>query len=146
MTTANCRCVVFRRPFDAPGIGGLQSGADVFQIGVVFVVVLIQVGDYATPVERRRDRRATRSECLVSCDRRCGVERVFYLRPGFLAGQLPRSKLIRNLAETYTREWCSQNAASVASCYEEDGSLSVNDDPPAAGRQAEPIARGGRYW
>ena len=30
----------------------------------------------------------------------------------------------------------SQNAASVASFYEENGSLSVNDDPPAVGRTA----------
>ena len=43
---------------------------------------------------------------------------------------------IRHLAETYTAAWCSQNAASVAAHYDESGSLSVNDDPPAVGREA----------
>jgi uncharacterized protein (TIGR02246 family) len=47
-----------------------------------------------------------------------------------------KTKLIRALAEGYTAAWCSQNAASVASFYEETGSLSVNDDPPAIGRAA----------
>ena len=47
-----------------------------------------------------------------------------------------KTKLIRTLAEGYTAAWCSQNAASVASFYEENGSLSVNDDPPAVGRTA----------
>jgi len=49
---------------------------------------------------------------------------------------LDREKLIRSLAETYTAAWCSQNAASVAACYEEEGSLSVNEDAPAIGREA----------
>lgn len=43
---------------------------------------------------------------------------------------------IRQLAERYTEAWCSQNAASVAACYEPDGSLQVNETPPAAGREA----------
>jgi uncharacterized protein (TIGR02246 family) len=49
---------------------------------------------------------------------------------------LDKTKLIRALAEGYTVAWCSQNAASVASFYEENGSLSVNNDPPAVGRTA----------
>lgn len=49
---------------------------------------------------------------------------------------LDKTKLIRALAEGYTAAWCSQNAASVAFFYEENGSLSVNDDPPAVGRTA----------
>ena len=47
-----------------------------------------------------------------------------------------KTELTRALAEKYTVAWCSQNAASVASCYEENGSLRVNDDPPAVGRTA----------
>jgi ketosteroid isomerase-like protein len=43
---------------------------------------------------------------------------------------------IRRLAEGYTAAWCSQNAASVAAHYDESGSLRVNDDPPAVGREA----------
>jgi len=43
---------------------------------------------------------------------------------------------IRSLAEAYTAAWCRQNAASVASFYAEDGSLSVNDAAPAVGRAA----------
>jgi steroid delta-isomerase-like uncharacterized protein len=49
---------------------------------------------------------------------------------------LDNERLIRSLAEAYTAAWCSQNAASVAACYEEDGSLSVNEDAPAVGRKA----------
>ena len=43
---------------------------------------------------------------------------------------------IRRFAEAYTAAWCSQNAASVATCYEENGSLTVNEDAPAVGREA----------
>jgi len=43
---------------------------------------------------------------------------------------------LQSFAESYTAAWCSQNAASVASFYAEDGSLSVNDAPPAVGRAA----------
>ena len=46
------------------------------------------------------------------------------------------AQAIRRLAETYTAAWCSQNAASVAAHYDESGSLRVNDDPPAVGREA----------
>jgi steroid delta-isomerase-like uncharacterized protein len=39
-------------------------------------------------------------------------------------------------AKRYVAAWCSQNAASVAAFYAADGSLSVNDGPPAVGRSA----------
>ena len=43
---------------------------------------------------------------------------------------------IRSFAEAYTAAWCSQNASSVAACYEGNGSLQVNEDAPAIGREA----------
>lgn len=43
---------------------------------------------------------------------------------------------IRSFAEAYTAAWCSQDAAGVAAFFEENGSLSVNDDAPAVGRRA----------
>lgn len=46
------------------------------------------------------------------------------------------SARLRNFAEAYTAAWCSQNAASVAAFYAEDGSLQVNDAVPAIGRAA----------
>jgi uncharacterized protein (TIGR02246 family) len=46
------------------------------------------------------------------------------------------SARLRRFAEAYTAAWCSQDAASVASFYEEDGSLQVNDAAPAVGRAA----------
>ena len=49
---------------------------------------------------------------------------------------LPAAQSVHRLAESYTAAWCSQNAASVASFYEEDGCLSINYDPPARGRHA----------
>lgn len=41
-----------------------------------------------------------------------------------------------HLAQGYTAAWSSQNAASVAAFYSPSGSLSVNDGPPAVGRDA----------
>ena len=43
---------------------------------------------------------------------------------------------LRDFAERYTSAWCSQDPASVAAFFSEDGSLRVNDDPPAVGRTA----------
>jgi len=40
------------------------------------------------------------------------------------------------LAVRYTAAWCSQVAASVAALYSPDGSLSINEGAPAAGRSA----------
>lgn len=42
----------------------------------------------------------------------------------------------RTFAEAYTAAWCSHDAARVADCYAEDGSLSVNAGIPAVGREA----------
>ncbi|MBZ5688873.1 MAG: ester cyclase [Acidobacteriia bacterium] len=43
---------------------------------------------------------------------------------------------LRDFALRYTAAWCSQNPASVAAFYSQSGSLRVNDDPPAVGREA----------
>jgi steroid delta-isomerase-like uncharacterized protein len=39
-------------------------------------------------------------------------------------------------AKDYTAAWCSRNAASVAAFFAAAGSLKVNDDTPAVGREA----------
>jgi predicted ester cyclase len=39
-------------------------------------------------------------------------------------------------ATRYTAAWCSQNAASVASFFSDQGSLKVNNESPAVGRAA----------
>jgi hypothetical protein len=36
----------------------------------------------------------------------------------------------------YATAWCSQNAASVAAFYEDNGSLQINGGPPSIGRAA----------
>jgi hypothetical protein len=43
---------------------------------------------------------------------------------------------LRDFAARYTAAWCSQNPVSVAAFYASDGSLTVNDGPPAIGRTA----------
>jgi steroid delta-isomerase-like uncharacterized protein len=43
---------------------------------------------------------------------------------------------LNEFAKRYAKAWCSQDPESVAAFYAEDGSLSVNDGPPAVGRQA----------
>ena len=41
-----------------------------------------------------------------------------------------------NFAKRYAEAWCSQNPESVAAFFAENGSLSVNNGPPAIGRAA----------
>lgn len=43
---------------------------------------------------------------------------------------------VREVAMRYTAAWCSQDPARVAACYSPDGSLKINDAPPADGRSA----------
>ena len=43
---------------------------------------------------------------------------------------------LSEFAQRYATAWCSQDAASVAAFYSAEGSLSVNDNPPAIGRTA----------
>jgi uncharacterized protein (TIGR02246 family) len=43
---------------------------------------------------------------------------------------------LKDFATRYTAAWCSQNAASVATFFAENGSLKINDGAPAAGRAA----------
>jgi uncharacterized protein (TIGR02246 family) len=50
---------------------------------------------------------------------------------------------ITTFANRYAEAWCSQNPESVAAFFAENGSLSVNDGPPAVGRPAiAEVARG----
>ncbi len=50
--------------------------------------------------------------------------------------ELNNLQSIRAFNESSTAAWCSQNPASVAACYEENGSLQVNEDAPAVSRDA----------
>ena len=43
---------------------------------------------------------------------------------------------ITTFAKRYAEAWCSQKPESVAAFFAENGSLSVNDGPPAVGRAA----------
>lgn len=43
---------------------------------------------------------------------------------------------LNEFAKRYAKAWCSQDPESVATFYAKNGSLSVNDGPPAVGRQA----------
>ena len=43
---------------------------------------------------------------------------------------------LTDFASRYAEAWCSQNPESVAAFFAENGSLSVNDGPPAVGRAA----------
>ena len=50
---------------------------------------------------------------------------------------------ITAFAKRYAKAWCSQNPESVAAFFGENGSLSVNDGPPAVGRASiAEVARG----
>ena len=43
---------------------------------------------------------------------------------------------LNDFASRYAKAWCSQNPESVAAFFAANGSLSVNDGPPAVGRAA----------
>ncbi len=47
-----------------------------------------------------------------------------------------RESPVTAMAISYTAAWCSQDPASVASHFAEDGSLAINDGTPAIGRAA----------
>jgi hypothetical protein len=50
---------------------------------------------------------------------------------------------LTKFGKRYAEAWCSQNPESVAALYAKNGSLSVNDGPPAVGRAAiAEVARG----
>jgi predicted ester cyclase len=50
---------------------------------------------------------------------------------------------LHDFATRYAKAWCSQNPESVAAFFAKNGSLSVNDGPPAIGRAAiAEVARG----
>src|SRR6476660_6496526 len=43
---------------------------------------------------------------------------------------------ITAFAKRYAKAWCSQNPESVAAFFSENGSISINNGPPAVGRVA----------
>ena len=43
---------------------------------------------------------------------------------------------LMDFATRYTAAWCSQDAASVAAFFAQDGSLQINDGEPSLGRAA----------
>ncbi len=48
-----------------------------------------------------------------------------------------------DFASRYAKAWCSQNPEKVAAFFAENGSISINNGPPAVGRAAiAEIARG----
>jgi predicted ester cyclase len=55
-------------------------------------------------------------------------------------GQARRKSLdpeqVNDFGARYTRAWCSQNAASVATFFSDTGSLKVNEEDAAVGRAA----------
>jgi hypothetical protein len=44
------------------------------------------------------------------------------------------ARALQEFATRYTAAWCSQNAASVAAFFAEDGSLTINGGTPSVGR------------
>jgi steroid delta-isomerase-like uncharacterized protein len=49
---------------------------------------------------------------------------------------MPETAKLRDFAVRYTEAWCSRDSAGVAAFYSPDGSLTINEGPPAAGRSA----------
>jgi len=66
------------------------------------------------------------------------------LRQGYgVASELMNSENLSELAERYAEAWCSQNPENVAGFFAENGSISINNGPPAVGRAAiAEVARG----
>ena len=56
---------------------------------------------------------------------------------------IPDTAELRAFAEGYTAAWCSMDPARVAEHFAPEGSLTINDGPPAIGRTAiTEVARG----
>lgn len=47
---------------------------------------------------------------------------------------------LQDFGERYTAAWCSQDPASVAAFFAENGSLKINDASPSVGREAITVA------
>jgi steroid delta-isomerase-like uncharacterized protein len=52
----------------------------------------------------------------------------------------PKPADLRDFAERYTAAWCSGHASSVAAFYSTNGSLAINANAPARGREAIAMA------
>ena len=67
-----------------------------------------------------------------------------FLLNGCTAKEAPMNAAqLNDFATRYTAAWCSQDAASVASFYGENGSLMINAGDPSTGRDAITIAAQG---
>ena len=64
--------------------------------------------------------------------------------PAATLDQVTNDELV-DFARRYTASWCSHDAASVAACFSETGSITVNDGEPAIGRSAIPTLVQGFY-
>ena len=71
--------------------------------------------------DRTASRKATLRSGLLTSPSRTGVM---------------TSDEVTRFAQRYAKAWCSQNPETVAAFFAENGSLSVNDGPPAVGRAA----------
>jgi len=49
---------------------------------------------------------------------------------------MSEAQVVEAMAAKYTAAWCSQNPASVAAHYSDNGSLKINDGTPAVGSVA----------
>ena len=56
-----------------------------------------------------------------------------------VASEVMNSKNLNEFAKRYARAWCSQDPDNVAAFFAENGSITINNGPPAIGRTA--IAR-----
>ena len=68
--------------------------------------------------------------------RAVGAALVFAALAACKSGMLTDGARLRDFATRYTAVWNSQNAASVAAFFAEDGSLKINDGAPSVGREA----------
>jgi uncharacterized protein (TIGR02246 family) len=53
-----------------------------------------------------------------------------------VASEAMNSENLNEFAKRYAKAWCSHNPESVAAFFAENGSLTVNNDTPAVGREA----------
>ena len=53
-----------------------------------------------------------------------------------MASEVMNSKNLHEFAKRYAKAWCSQDPENVAAFFAENGSLTVNNDAPAVGREA----------
>ena len=73
---------------------------------------------------------------ITGCNNKAGKSKTATLDTEIKNNKIMDKEQLTNFGKKYAEAWCSQKPGSVAAFFTTDGSLKVNTDPPAVGREA----------